>query len=330
MRLLLFPLIVVLAQLTVGVEGRAQTPAPSCPSVTVESKVRNPPWAHRAVTDCLGAPVTFTAKVAGVGAKEKYTFHWTVSEGEIIDGQGTSTITVATGDARSDVTATVELVGLRGLKPDCNKTAQASVSLGDCHLPCTSISLACPTGLDPGTPATVSADVSGGYYDGTKLKYNWAVSAGVISAGQGTPSITIDTTNLGGQDVKVTLEVEGLPPECDRTESCTMQVMFGCGLPLLFDRYGDLSESDERTRLDTYSVALREMPSGTAYVIVSGGVDQAVKRSRLDRIKHYLAGARGIDPARIETVEGDGTWGLTVELYILLPGAVRPQPAPNY
>ena len=326
-----FLLLLLIAQAALAVEGRAQTPAPSCPSVTVESKVRNPPWAFhgRDDTGCVGAPMTFTAAVTGIGPKEKYTFHWTVSEGKIVDGQGTSSITVATEEAGGEVTATVELVGLRGLKTDCNKTAQASVSLNNCDPPCPTLSIACPTMSEPGVPATVSVNVSGGYYPDVELKYNWVLSAGVIASGQGTPTITIDTTGLAGGNVAVKVEVEGLPPECDRTESCTFQIPFGCVLNRLFDQFGDLSENEERTRLDTFSVALQNEPTANAYVIVSGGGDSANTRARLDRIKNYLSGVRGIDPARIETVDGGGS-KFVIDLFIRPHGALPPQPTPNF
>ena len=333
MRLLISALIVAVAQLALCAEARAQTPAPSCPSVTVESKVANPPWAKYATSGggCWGAPVAFTARVTGVGPEEKYTLRWTVSDGKISDGQGTSSITVSTAEADvSPLTATVELVGLRGLKPGCDRTAQASVSFADCDPPCTALSLLHPPALNPGEPLTVMVDVSGAE-PGMELKYNWEVSAGQITAGKGTPSITIDTTGLGEEKITVRVEVEGLLPECDRVESGTIQVMPACVLqPRLFDRFGDLSESEERARLDSFASALQTEPQAKGYVIVSGGGGSAGTRTRLDRMKNYLAVVRGIDPARIETVDGGGAPELTVDLYVRPPGSLPPERVPNF
>lgn len=226
MRLRFSFIVIFLAHLAPGAEAQAQTPAPACPSVTVESKIHNPAWAGLIGLACPGAPITFTAAVRGIDPKEKQTFHWTVSAGVIVEGQGTSSITVSTEDAvGARVTATAELAGLSGPKSECNRTAQEAVQVAICCLPpCPTITIQCPTEVvKAGQPLTFSANVTGGQPE-LEITYNWSVSAGVIVRGQGTPTITVDTTDVAGQNVTATLEVGGFPPECDRTESCTPPV----------------------------------------------------------------------------------------------------------
>lgn len=74
-----------------------------------------------------GETMTFTASVSG-GSGETITYSWAISEGEIIEGQGTPVIKVATNAkmAGKVVKATVEI---GGVCEECNKTESASVSI---------------------------------------------------------------------------------------------------------------------------------------------------------------------------------------------------------
>jgi hypothetical protein len=49
--------------------------------------------------------------------------------------------------------------------------------------------------------------------------YNWTVSAGTITSGQGATTITVDTSGLAGQTVTATVELGGVDPSCERTKS---------------------------------------------------------------------------------------------------------------
>jgi hypothetical protein len=49
--------------------------------------------------------------------------------------------------------------------------------------------------------------------------YNWSVSAGTISGGQGTDTIKVDTAGLANQTVKATVQIPGLPAGCVDTAS---------------------------------------------------------------------------------------------------------------
>lgn len=73
-----------------------------------------------------GEQMTFTANVSG-GQASNLTYNWTVSAGEIVSGQGTSSITVATtrAMANSNVTATVTI---GGQDPACDCPATANDS----------------------------------------------------------------------------------------------------------------------------------------------------------------------------------------------------------
>ncbi|HVG32198.1 MAG TPA: hypothetical protein VM911_03930 [Pyrinomonadaceae bacterium] len=107
-------LLLALAPLTLEAGTSAPHVKPECPAITIECE------------KCLdatmqGDPATFTVKINGADANFRPGFNWTVSEGTIIKGQGTNSITVDTkGLADRQITATVEVSGIRGT---CPKTA---------------------------------------------------------------------------------------------------------------------------------------------------------------------------------------------------------------
>ena len=81
----------------------------------------------------------------------------------------------------------------------------------------------CPTlqVLPPTTPVaagsvlTFSAQLAGGNQRG-RLNYNWTVSGGTIAAGQGTPTIRVQTApNMAGTVIAATVTVGGLNPACN-------------------------------------------------------------------------------------------------------------------
>src|SRR5437868_4785611 len=69
------------------------------------------------------------------------------------------------------------------------------------------------------------------------LEYEWKVSVGKIVSGQGTNSISIDTTELRDQNIEAEVKVKGLSVNCANTASEIGSVL--AKLPLeLFDEYG--------------------------------------------------------------------------------------------
>ena len=220
-------------------------------------------------------------------------------------------------------TATVEVDDGCG----CVAFSSTTVTVAECTNcvpPCPQISISCPTDqVTAGTPATVSVNVSGG--GNFNVTYNWTVSAGTITGGQGTPSITIDTTGLAGQNVTATVELGGLPPECDRTESCSFSVAADVIGPRKFDEYADLRFNDEKARLDNFAIQLQQEPGAQGYYVIFGSCEgEADQRSA--RAVDYLVSTRGIERSRITVVNGGCREQLTVELWIRPTGATEPVP----
>lgn len=95
-------------------------PICDCPSLSVDGP---------AGITAPGQTMTFTANVSG-GTQSNVTYNWSVSAGEIVSGQGTSSITVATTRemANGNVTATVGLGGL--CAENCDKSASETAGVG--------------------------------------------------------------------------------------------------------------------------------------------------------------------------------------------------------
>lgn len=132
----------------------------------------------------------------------------------------------------------------------------------------TSLNVSCPSDLvQAGTPVTFTANVRGG--PGTQV-YNWSVTSGTITAGQGTSLITVSTWGLAGQAMTATVELGGLDPSCNRTSSCTATIA-APPPSRKFDEYGDINFEDEKARLDNFAVQLQNEPSARGYIIAYSG-----------------------------------------------------------
>jgi len=149
-----------------------------------------------------------------------YTYSTT---GGRITGEGANATWDLAGVQPGTYTSTVEVDDGCG----CISFSTTSVTVAacaDCRPPCPTITVDCPTSaVTPGTAATVTVNLSGGAA-GVTPTYNWSVSDGTIASGQGTPSISIDTTGQDGKNITATVEIGGLPPECQRSASCSTRV----------------------------------------------------------------------------------------------------------
>jgi hypothetical protein len=152
-------------------------------------------------------------------SRDTLLYTYTTTGGRIT-GDGQNVIWDLSGVQDGTYTATVEV------EVDRNNRASASITVQvtscQCLPGCPGIDISCLTNSVPqGTPATASVSVSGrpGH-----PSYHWTVSPGTITSGQGTPSITINTNGLAGQNVTATVEIGGAPPECQRTTTCSFSV----------------------------------------------------------------------------------------------------------
>jgi hypothetical protein len=242
--------------------------------------------------------------------------------GGTIRGEGANATWDLSGLAPGTYTASVEVDDGCG----CISFSSTTVTISECKdcrnpLVCPTVGVTCPSDVEEGQPATFSANFSQGTPTVSET-YNWTVSAGTITSGQGTSSITVDTTGVGGGSVTATVEVGGVDPTCNRTASCTVQVKQKVG-PRKFDEYGNIRFNDEKARLDNYAIQLQNAPTDRATIIGYGSC-AGEGLNRANRAKDYLVNTRGIDAGRIDTVDGGCLTELKVELWLVPSGATAP------
>jgi hypothetical protein len=325
MRIILSLLFIILAQIFLSAETKAQTQAPACPAITIRNqkgiKLRGEIVAY------AGDDVTLTADIAGLVPEDKPTFNWTVSPDKIISGKGTSTITISTADASlgQKFNVTVEVGGVSAFNPRCDRRAVETIRVYEYF--CPTLSINCPTEIpELGKPITISLNVSGGDPD-VNPTYKWQVSAGKIISGQGTPQISVDTFGLAGQNITATVEVDGFRIECDKTESCSVIYEPHAPTARKYDEYGEVSWINEETRLANFGTQLQLEPGAQGYIIVYG--PRRVKQ-HLTRSHNFIVEKSGIDPQRITQINGGYRKRMTVQLWIAPIGATPPKPNPKF
>nr|AIA11255.1 PKD domain protein [uncultured bacterium] len=256
------------------------------------------------------------------GAPLKY--KW-VPTGGRIEGDGPNTTWDLTGVEPGAYTVQVEVS--RGAELDCMAFTTTTIRVTECPPPiCPSISIYCPGAVTLGQPVTFSAKITGGDAGVTPV-YNWKISAGTITGGQGTSSITVDTTGLAGQPITATLAMGGYNLDC--TATCTTQIPVRVE-NRKFDEYGNINRDDEKARLDNFAIQLQQEPDAQGYIIVYAGRRSRPgdAKKRLDRARDYLVSMRGIDARRIVALDGGTREDLTVELWLVPTGAPAPTPRP--
>jgi hypothetical protein len=261
------------------------------------------------------------------GAKLRY--RWTVNGGRL-RGDGPNPNWDLAGAQPGAYQAVVEVDDGRDLS--CVAFSSISIVVLDCPPPpvqpvCPTVNVSCPEAASENAPVTFTANVSGGTAAaGVAPGFNWTVSAGRIISGQGTPSITVDTTGLAGQTVRATLDITGFGMPCPASCAVSIPIM---NKPRKFDEYYDIARNDEKARLDNYAIQLQQEPGSQGYVIIypsrKAGSTQAQARSQ--RIIDYLVTARGIDSHRLVVTMGPAREDWLIELWVVPEGA--PPPAPQ-
>jgi len=187
-----------------------------------------------------------------------------------------------------------------------------------------------PSEVEVRTQVVFKAKITG-MTNTTRPQLKWTISAGTITAGQGTQEIMVDSTGLDGVDVIATVELFGAPAGCKASASRTTQVKVSaidCGLA--FDQYGDITFEDEKARLDNFAIQLSNQPLSSGQILMSAGqvTFKNETTERLARAKSYLVDVRKTDPNRIVTNDCGFTRDLNIRLYIV-PVGVYPAACDN-
>jgi hypothetical protein len=258
-----------------------------------------------------------------------YTYSTT---GGRVSGDGPNATLDLTGVAPGTYTVTVEVDDGCG----CVAFTSTTVTVEKCNCieptppPCPTVDVSCPADVPEKNTITFTASVTSGDPSVTPT-YNWTVSAGTIASGQGTSTITVDTTSVpGGSSVMATVDVGGYDRSCTTSDNCTTQVIRTV-VARKIDEYGNIRFNDEKARLDNLAIELQNDPTAQGYIICYGGkVGRAgAAQARCDRAKNDLVTRRSIPAERIVTVDGGYRDDLTVELWVVPAGATPPTASPT-
>jgi hypothetical protein len=272
---------------------------------------------------CEDARVRLVANARSAeGGRIRY--RWTTSAGRLI-GDAAEVSWDLAGAAAGVYQAMVEVSDER--YPDCAAFSSTSIVVTECPPPrpvCPAVSISCPDSVTEGAPVTFTASISGGTSNITPT-YNWTISAGRITSGQGTLSITVDTSGMAGQTIRADLDVAGFGMPCPASCSASIPITIK---PRKFDEYYDIARNDEKARLDNYAIELQNEPRSQGYIIIypSRRAKPNEAQARAKRVSDYLVTARGIDPSRFTIVMGPAQEGWVVELWVVPSGATPPTP----
>jgi len=232
------------------------------------------------VKACEGAAqVQLTANAKSPdGAPLRY--RWQVTGGQI-KGEGANPSWDLTGLQPGVYRASIEVDDGRDI--NCVAFSSIPIVVLDCPPPppaCPTINISCPESVKEGEMATFSTTITGGLpAPGVTQTYDWTVSCGKIMSGQGTPSITVDTTGCSGQTVQANVNLTGYGIPCPANCAVAIPIL---NQPRKFDEYYDIARNDEKARLDNYAIQLQQEPGSQGYVFVypsrKGGSTQAQAR----------------------------------------------------
>ena len=191
---------------------------------------------------------------------------------------------------------------------------------------CPVVSVSSPAEVKEEEPIVFTAATKGGDRTVTPT-YNWTVSAGTISSGQGTPTIMVDTQGAGSLTVTATVDIGGYDAKCRTTQQGMTGVAPKASPARKIDQYGAVSLDDQTARLDNYAIALQSEPGTQGYIIAYSGRNSpaGTAAARLRTTKKYLVETRGIDAARLVTINGGPRERSGTELWIVPPGAKPPR-----
>jgi hypothetical protein len=274
-----------------------------------------------------GSTITVGTRASSNDPTDVLTYNYTVSGGRIV-GSGANVTWDLSGVRPGTYTITAGADNGCGV---CGTTKTETITVRECQCesPCVCPTLDVSGGgvVQPGETLNFTANLSGGS-DTSGVTYNWTVSAGTISSGQGTPSISVDTTGLSNTNVVASVEVTG-PGLCENCRTLTGQETGSVQAkpePRLFDEFGPLSNDDVKARIQNLYVELGNNPGAQGYII-NYGTDREVAR-REKQIRDAIT-FLNLDASRVTLVNGGANpngKGVYTKVWIVPPGADNPQP----
>jgi hypothetical protein len=252
------------------------------------------------------------------------TYNYTVSGGRIV-GTGANVQWDLSGAQAGTYTITTGVDDGCGV---CGQTKTETVKVEECPdcvqiCSCPTLSVSGPGGTtNPGDTMTFTANVSGA----GDMTYDWSVSSGTIVSGQGTRSITVQTTReMAGSNVTATVNLGGVAPDCGCTTTASESAPVATRPEKqLVDEFGKQVDDEVKARVDNFYIQLNNNPNAQGY-IVNYGTAAEIKKRRAQIMK--AINFRKYDVGRVTFVDGDDTGaGVNTKFWLVPAGADAPTP----
>jgi len=190
------------------------------------------------------------------------------------------------------------------------------------------VQLQAPQQIRDGQPVTFTANIAGGdpHIVPTIL---WDVSAGIISNGQSSRTIVVDSTGAGAapqREIKADVWVGGYAPECLLQASATVRVI---GPAVKFGEFSVVPDEIVTRNLKTLANFLSGSPDSLWLIVYSGrNSERGFASNWVKRLKTELA-ANGVSLQRITAIDGGYREEPLFDFWMVPPGADAPRPAPT-
>lgn len=150
------------------------------------------------------------------------------------------------------------------------------------------------------------------------LVYNWKLSNDMPFEGQGKPIVFFITTNeMNGLTVQASVEIKGLPVNCENIASDSFQILFNPGTLITLEDYEKLTFSKEKQRLDNVVSQLKGYKDGIAIFIIyytENDTKQTLK-NRITKISNYLIQKHKLSKEKFNFIVG-GIDGNRTRVYL--------------
>lgn len=196
---------------------------------------------------------------------------------------------------------------------------------------CPIIKVTAPDTAEAGKQVIFTVNVADGDAQ-VKPTYNWAVSAGAISTGQGTSVIKVNLKEVSG-DVTATVEVGGYSPDCPSVKSSTVMVLQveARKEARKMGKYGKTLTKEEQKQLGNFVTELMTDPEAMGYIFVYGGRKERATETQkaAKKIKTEMVKTAGLPADRLILINSGSREKFAVELWLIPTGAMPPQPTPS-
>lgn len=307
----------------VGASPKA-TPTPAAPPVSpvaCPTLVIDPPVGATSE----GAKELLMAKLTGGSASVKPEIKWSTTAGK---GEMTTSPTIAWLDTTGVPVGTEIGVFAEAVGYGCTVKGRTTIKMVKRDLTrCPTVSVSSPDTAKSGSPFKMTAVITGGDKN-VSPTFNWTVSGGFISSGQGTAVITIDSTGVSSP-ITATAEVGGYAPDCRASASST--TMVEGKVSRKFDEFGAMVKTeDQYARLDNLTIELQNDPTSRAVLLFYAGRKsrKGAIEALTEQTKKYL-GQRGISASRIVVQNGGFRENSLIEMWVMPQGAAQPEASPT-